>query len=461
MNRKKRAQSRGSWLGLLVVILVFASTAWGGATEKVLYSFQGGTDGMYPTGNVIFDQAGNLYGTTPQGGGTNYNCIGDSCGTVFELTPQDGVWTETVLYAFTGKSQNDGDLPNGGLVSDQDGNLYGVTGYGGAGDCRLSGSLVGCGTVYELTPPAGQGDSWTETIVYSFQGGKDGYLPLGNLTFDAKGNLYGATFFGGGHGTCDQGVYPYCGTVFELSPPSKKGGDWTEKVLYSFKNGPDGTNPNGGLIFDGEGALYGTTVYGGAKVESCADDGGDGCGVAFELKPPARKGGAWVETVLHRFTDFPDGRHPFAGVVFGSEGNLYGTTLGGGQGSTADGTVFELKPRHGGGAPWSETVLYTFLDGNDGGFPMDPLILDNKGNLYGEAGAGAGGTIFEMSPPTRRGGAWTYVVLYNFTDSPDGDGPEGGLIFDGAGNLYGTTHYGGTGEGCEYGGCGTVFEVTP
>jgi uncharacterized repeat protein (TIGR03803 family) len=432
----------------LVALLMLASGAQGSSTERVLYSFQGGNDGAKPAGGVLFDKAGNLYGTTSSGGP---NCSKeDGCGTVYQLTPQGGGWTETVLYAFMGKSQNDGNFPNGGLVFDQDGNLYGVTGYGGSGNCVLVEEDVGCGTVFELMP---NGSTWTETILYSFQGGKDGYLPVGNLTFDTKGNLYGATFFGGGYGVCDQGIYPYCGTIFELSPPTHKGGAWTEKVLHSFKNGADGANPNGGLVFDAEGVLYGTTVYGGGK--GCNSDAGDGCGSVFQLKPPARKGGSWIHTVLYRFKASGDGGNPAAGVIFGQKGALYGTTATGGQGES--GTVFQLKPKRGGA--WSETILYALTDGNDGADPMAGLIFDNERNLYGTAsmgGASHRGTVFQVGPPP----TWTYTVLYGFTGSSDGSGPAASLIFDGAGNLYGTTQYGGGGQGC-YGGCGTVFEVTP
>jgi len=440
-------------VGTLAAVLLLASGAQGSSTEQVLYSFQGGTDGTYPAGGLVFDQSGNLYGATSQGG--------NDWGTVFELTPQSGGWTKSSIYVFQGKSEDDGSAPSGGLIFDAKGNLYGVTSYGGAGDCKLDGYPVGCGTVFELTP---NGSTWTETILYSFQGGNDGYLPGGNLTFDAKGNLYGSTFFGGGHGVCDQGYYPYCGTVFELSPPSKKGGAWTERVLYSFRNGPDGANPNGGLTFDKEGALYGTTAYGGIKAEWCSEDLGDGCGVAFELKPPAKKGGAWTESVLHRFKGWEDGdgQWPGAGLIFDNKGALYGTTVGGGQGSSPGGTAFQLKPPRRKGGAWGEAVLYTFTGGNDGGNPMGGLIFDEQGNLYGTdlGGASKGGNVYELSPPTG-GGAWTLTVLYNFTGPPDGYYPAASLIFDQAGDLFGTTLWGGNGQGCSYGGCGTVFEVTP
>ena len=156
--------------------------------EKVLYSFQGSPDGATPVGGVVFDQQGNLYGTALGG-------PAGSQGTIYQLSPpinKGGSWTEQVIYAFQGKGKNDGQIPSGGLIVDAKGNLYGVTAYGGRGGCLLLGTLVGCGTVYELSPPKQKGGAWTETILYSFQGGKDGYYPSGTLVFDAAGNLYGA-----------------------------------------------------------------------------------------------------------------------------------------------------------------------------------------------------------------------------------------------------------------------------
>jgi hypothetical protein len=243
------------WLTLAILALaVNASAEW---KEKVLYSFQGGTDGAIPAGAVVFDKAGNLYGATGDGGASTCDGPGQ-CGTVYQLAPpatKGGAWTETVLYIFKGHAQNDGATPEGGLVIDQAGNLYGTTGYGGSGSCTLLGGAVGCGTVYELSPPAKQGDPWTETVLYSFQGGNDGFVGFGDLVFDKAGNLYGATLFGGGKGTtCDSLYGGQCGTVFKLSPPKAKGGKWTEKVLHTFKgiaagaHFGDGASPNGGLV---------------------------------------------------------------------------------------------------------------------------------------------------------------------------------------------------------------------
>src|SRR6202035_2810267 len=141
-------------------------------------------------------------------------------------------------------------------------------------------------TVFELSPPQQKGGAWTETVLYSFPTAKQGYVPRGDLVFDSAGNLYGATEFGGGFGICDQNIYLYCGAVFELSPPKTKGGKWTEKVLHGFKGGADGANPNGGLLLDSTGAIYGTTAWGGGT--TCQ---GPGCGTAFELRSSAKTGG--------------------------------------------------------------------------------------------------------------------------------------------------------------------------
>src|SRR5579863_9608032 len=318
-------------IGRLVLLLALAcsfvpvaSAEW---KEKVLYSFQGGENGSVPAGGVVFDKAGNLYGVTFDG-------------VVFQLKPpvQKGrAWAENMLYVFQGVSKGDGSTPSGGLVIDNAGNLYGVTAYGGTGNCVLLGSVVGCGTVYELSPPKQKGGAWKETILYSFPTVKQGYLPNGNLVFDSGANLYGATTFGGTRGTtCDNFYGGQCGTVFELSPPKTKSGKWTETVLHSFASGTDGANPNGGLVLDGEGNVYGTTSGGGDESGEC---GTVGCGTAFEIKPPATKGGAWKEKILYRFKG-QDGATPTAGVVFGRSGKLYGTVSAGA--ISGNGAVFSL-----------------------------------------------------------------------------------------------------------------------
>jgi uncharacterized repeat protein (TIGR03803 family) len=442
------------WCGIALATVSVASAS---RKEAVLYGFRGLPDGSWPAGGVAFDKHGNLYGATTEGGSNSCPGIGQ-CGTVYQLAPpakKGDPWTETVLYIFLGKNHNDGSLPAGGVIIDEAGNLYGTTAYGGAGTCILLGGNVGCGTIYELSPPTQKGEAWTETVLYSFPTAKQGYLPRGNLVFDGAGNLYGATEFGGGHGTTCNSLYQYCGAVFELSPPKTKGGKWKETVLHGFKSGTDGANPNGGLIFDRKGAIYGTTSAGGINGGYC---GAGGCGTVFKLVPPAMKGGGWTEKVLDRFTlDNSGAAEPLAGVVFDRTGNLFGTTLGGGD--SGSGTIFELTPRSNG--KWMERVLYRFRYGDDGGGPQSSLVFDSKGDLYGTASGGGdvgAGALFRLRPI---GDSWAFATVYEYKISPDGAYPFGNLILDSAGNLYGITQYGGSGQTCGNYGCGTVFEFSP
>jgi hypothetical protein len=444
---------------ILLALVTFASTLsaaeW---KEKVLYSFQGGTDGSTPVGGVVFDSAGNVYGATQDGGSASCRSIYE-CGTVYQLTPpatKGDAWTETVLYVFQGNAKNDGASPFGGLVMDSSGNLYGTTAYGGTGDCVLLGSKLGCGAVFELSPPAQKGGAWTEKILYSFPNSKRGYVPWGNLVFDKSGNLYASTIYGGDRGTtCDLFYGGQCGVVFELSPPKQKGGKWTEKVLHSFgaiatgKQFGDGASPNGELVFDDKGNVYGTTYLGGYN---CPHNSGQGCGTAFKLKPPTQKGGAWTETILHRFNqDTSDNGLPSAGLVMDAKGNLYGTTVG---------TVFRLAPPSAKSSRWRETILYTL--GQDAYDPKGALIFDQSGDLYGTTYVGSGGSlqgsVFQLKP--NKNGGWTFGVIHGFLGPPDGDFPTASLVFGKNGDLYSTTQAGGTGQACQ-GGCGTVFEVSP
>jgi uncharacterized repeat protein (TIGR03803 family) len=458
-----------SWLSsvtpaILLALVIFASTLsaaeW---KEKVLYSFQGGAnDGSVPAGGVVFDSKGNLYGATTYGGLTAC-AIGGECGTVFQLSPpvlKGDPWNETVIYQFRGQGVNDGGLPNGGLIIDAAGNLYGITAYGGSGDCVLLGLRAGCGTVYELSPPKEKGGTWKETILYSFPTAKQGYVPSGNLLFDSAGNLYGATIFGGGKGTTCDAFYQYCGAVFKLSPPRTRGGKWTEKVLHAFASGTDGASPNGGLVLDGTGNVYGTTFGGGNESGQC---GSGGCGTVFELRPPNLKGGAWTENVLHRFKrDSSDGGNPEAGMRFDRLGTLYGTTFNGGPGQY--GTVFSLEPPSKRGGAWVETVLHGFNGDQQGAGPAASLIFDAHGVLYGTTALAtnttAQGNVFRMMPPTQKGGRWGFNVLYTFKGHSDSAYPAADLVFGASGRIFSTTQEGGTGQSCQ-GGCGTVFEVSP
>ena len=354
-------------------------------TERALYAFPGGSDGAYPAAGLITDSKGNLYGTT-QGGGFQPA----DAGTVFELTPPataSGTWTETVLYAFMGGS--DGAYPEAGLLADSKGNLYGTTQGGGT----IQGSSFQCGTVFELMPPATAGGAWTEMVLHAFTCFSDGDQPIGGLIADNEGNLYGTTSAGGAAES---------GTVFKLTPPATAEGTWTETVLYAFTGGSDGASPIGTLLAGSNGNLYGTTFSGGYSDSPSCNFSGCGCGTVFELTPPATTGGAWTEKVLHAFRGCyggGDGGYPLAGLIADSKGNLYGTSSGG-FGSSNDGTVFELTPPlpriHG----WLYAVLHAFAGGSDGVYPEGGLIADSEGNLYGTTQGGGGsndGTVFELT----------------------------------------------------------------
>lgn len=377
-------------------------------TETVLYTFTGSSDGAYPQTGLIFDPNGNLYGTASNGGnmsGTICHGLG-GCGVVFELSPPksgSGPWTEIPIYTFTGKA--DGAVPYASLIFDAKGNLYGTTAGGGLAD----------GVVFELTPPKSGSGPWTETVLYSFTGGSDGADPVANVTFDTNGNLYGTTTRGGNTALPNCSASVGCGVVFELTPPGGGSGPWSETPLYSFTGKTDGSYPYAGVIIDSQGNLYGTTAIGGAKSGAVCKKT-NGCGVVFEVSPPNGGSGDWTETVLYSFGNSIDGGYPYAGVIFDSVGNLYGSTVQGGNTSGANcsaydgcGVVFELSPPIGAGS-WNETAAYTFNGGSDGGFPYAAPILDTQANLYGTTSGGGNlsgsnctdvggcGGVFELTP---------------------------------------------------------------
>lgn len=263
---------------------------------------------------------------------------------------------------------------------------------------------------------------------------------------DPAGNLYGTTEFGG-IPNCGTGFG--CGTVFELSPPVN-GGGWTLTTLYAFTGLADGGLPSGGLAGDPSGALYGTAANGGDLNYPCAPYG---CGVVFKLSPPTSGGTSWTLQVLHAFNGF-DGTASFSSLARDSHGALYGTnSLGGAHGY---GNVFQVTP---GKTGWTETTVYDFT-GVDGDQPVAGVTLHN-GALYGATlggGAFEMGNVFQLTPNSD--GTWSETVLYSFTGTDDGGLPYGDVIFDRAGNLYGTAYEGYTGD-CPFGGCGNVFELTP
>jgi len=419
-------------LKAIFTVLLLVASSWA-ATEKTLHNFgSSGTDGQSSAAGLIFDSAGNLYGTTAAGGAAGK-------GTVFETSPDgSGGWTTKLLWSF-GVVQDDGQKPVAGLVFDAAGNLYGTTYQGGT---------VFSGTVFELSP---NGDgTWAEKVLHHFQvqgHEQDGKNPAAGLIFDAAGNLYGTTYNGGTGAE---------GTVFELSPNGD--GTWAEKVIHNFFvnfHVNDGQNPQASVIFDAAGNLYGTTYQGGSA----------GHGAVFEMSPNGS--GGWTEKLLHSFWaggDQFDGSNPEAGLIFDAAGNLYGTTYSGGSRFQGLGTVFEMTPDGSGG--WTEKVLHVFHKLSlDGKYPQGGVIFDGAGNLYGTTSAGGtknAGAVFEMTP--NGDGSWAEFVLHNFQvegDIDDGANPLAGVIFDSTGNLYGTTSKGGTSNTMGSGGVGTVFQVAP
>lgn len=410
-------RSRSLSIGLVAVLalLSVSRSAAQTATETILHNFNG-NDGNSPSAAVVFDRSGNLYGTTFYGG-----TLGE--GTVFELSPQEGGWTETVLQSFNGFG---GNWPTANVVLDASGNLYSTTFFGGA---------LGYGIAFELTPASGGG--WTEIGLHGFsKSDKDGLYPRSGLAFDASGNLYGTTPGGG------SASY---GTVFELTRDA--GGGWTETLLHNFTN-TNGGAPYGSLVIDAAGNIYGTASEGGGTSSACAY----GCGTVFELTPA--KNGNWTMHLLHNFTkNSMDGQSPLAGLLIDPTGNLYGTTPGGG--AYGYGVVFELTPLSGGG--WKETILHNFnSNGVDGNYPAGLLALDTAGNLYGTTSNGGSygyGTVYKLVHIAH---GWRQTILHSFNhDGTDGYQPGSGVVLDGSGNLYGTTESGGA-----YG-YGAVYQIIP
>ena len=343
-----------------------------------------------------------------------------------------------------------GGLPQSTLTLDPSGNLYGTTFIGGGNPAVCDQPGSSCGTVFKLSQSSG--GNWTETVLRGFTGGTRGGRLVKGLARDAAGNLYGTTSDGGDLTSCTSDSYlgPGCGVVFELSPTSS--GQWAETILHTFSGGTDGASPASNLIIDSAENLYGTTYFGG-NLSVCAKMG---CGVAFRLSKTAS---GWHETVLRSFDPKVDGF--FAnGLVQDSAGNLYGTTYEVGGTSCGCGTVFRLAPTASG--PWTETVLYAFAGGTDGASPEGGgVVLDGAGNLYGTTtlgGAHGSGSIYELSPSSS--GSWTETQLYNFTGGLDGKYPKSDLVFDAAGDLYGSTPYGGSTAFCNQG-CGVIFELSP
>lgn len=403
-------------------------------SEQTVYNFGQAPDGSQPVANLVLDTQGNLYGTTMQGG-----VYGE--GTVFKLSPGGGQWTETILYNFcSAQGCTDGAQPNSALILDSVGNLYGTTLQGGVYGNANSGA--GTGVVFELSPQ--QNGTWTETVLHSFGSGRDGTAPMGGLTFDHSGNLYGTTYQGGTGPQCIAG----CGTVFEISPGS--GGLWTERVLYNFcsQSGcPDGENPTSGLLVDASGNVFGTTTGGGLD---------QSLGLIFELSPGSS--GQWIESVIYQFQGGGnDGYSPVGRLVKDGSGNLYGATEFGYSyvypPSLNNGTVFKLT--QGAGNRWTETVVYGLcaqvacLDGSQ---PLAGIVLDKAGSIYGTTfigGTSNWGCVFKLVP--RSDGTWQQSTLYSFQGFGNGHSPAG-VVVDSSGNIYGLAQ-GGANQN------GMVFEL--
>ncbi len=377
-----------------------------------LHIFKDRPDGAEPDGGLLFD-GGVLYGTTYRGGDRN------DAGTVYKITPSGeySIIHRFVRHAPFGQRAN----PDAGLISDRAGNFYGTT---------LEGGPLHKGTVYKLS---GRG---RYTILYTFTGGvTDGEFPRAPLLRDAGGNIYGVTEAGGNY-LCEGGG---CGIVFKIDTAGN------ESVVYAFTGGTDGHDPISGLVRDRQGNLYGTTISGGTS--NCA---GEGCGTAFKIDTSGN------ETILHRFTEGPDGGHPAGMLLLGSGGNLYGTTDSGGR-VDAGGTVFRIDKAG------NETVLYNFTGGSDGAGPFGGLFQDAAGNFFGTTEFGGGstqcqsgcGAVFEFDSSGRE------TVLYRFTGKKDGAYPLAGVTMDAAGYIYGTASEGGDGK-CAHGlGCGVAFKLKP
>ncbi len=410
-------------MALLCLVSMMPTQSAQAQTFTVLHNFTGSRDGDMPYSGVTLDRAGNLYGTTLQGGNTGL-------GTVYQLKLFHGQWLLNPLYQF---QQPIGAYPQGRVVFGPDGSLYGISSAGGTGTGIFGPGddpcPQGCGAVYKLQPPATTCRtslcSWIATSLYSFTGGADGYSPsFVDPVFDQEGNLYGTTEGGGPDG---------CGAVFQLTPAH---GNWTEGVLYGFDCGPNGFAPSSGVTFDTAGNIYGTASAGGA-----------GAGTVYQL---SRSGSGWIESTLYAFQEGQDGSEPVAPVLFDAAGNLYGATLGAGPHN--DGTVFQVQSS---GGNWIFSLVYGFDQGRIYGGPNGNLLMDARGDIYGttwSGGAFANGSVFKLTP-TGLGG-WTYTDLHDFS-AEDGSLVFGGPAMDANGNLYGTAAMGG-----QYG-HGVIWEVTP
>jgi len=396
-------------------LLVGPATAAG--QTQVIYSFGGYEDGEYADTDLVIDGAGNLYGTTVEGGDFG-------SGTVFQLAPSGNGWTHTVLYSFKGEA--DGGEPYKGVTLDAHGNLFGTAGVGGlyAGPCIDT----GCGVVFKLTHSGG---TWTQTVIHSFTGSNgDGYGPGAGVTVDSHANVYGTTPTGGKYGA---------GIVYRLKPDAN--GGFAERVIHAFQGGVDGIGGSAGrLAVDAAGNVYGTCTTGGAY----------GAGVVYGLAPTGN--GEWTELIPYTFKDEPSSGFPYGALVADAKGNIYGTTYYAGKHDL--GTVFRLSLLNG---RWTQTWLYSFKGGADGNGPISTLAADSAGNLYGTTSKGGAscncGVIFKL---TLTDAAPIYTVVYRFQGPPDGAYVYNGMVANSTGTVfYGATVHGGVSNE------GAIYQFTP
>ena len=436
ISRKHDFPSAMLIFGMVLAVCLVGVTSAHAQTFTVLHAFTGGDDGANPESGVTIDRGGNLYFTTAAGGYPGQGCgYFATCGTVGKLSHRGGGWTLATLFEFNGG--DDGGSPSARVVFGPDGKLYGTTFAGGS---------QGYGVLFTLNPKASicptVSCAWNETVLHGFgPRGSDGTNPNhGDEIFDSTGNIFGVAGYGGfyGGGQCGE---PGCGADYQLT---RSNGAWNESVIYSFQ-------PNlfyfssTGLTLGQAGNLYGT-----------AAGGAYGRGVIYELSPT---GGTWTATTLYQFPNPSDGGYPSTGLTPDAAGNFYGATSGN-QSLGYPATVYELSPS---GGSWTYQVLYTFQFNNQyWGGPAANLTLDAAGNIYGTAqngGAFNRGTVFKL---THTDGGWVYASLHDFTGGSDGSSPQSNVVFDSAGNLYGTATYGATtNQVCGQNGCGVIWEITP
>ncbi len=407
----------------MLAVLAHGHLAWGADSYTTLHSFDG-KDGATSVAGLVSDASGALYGTTNFGGPGGY-------GTVFKLVPPapgQSRWMLQTIHAFTG---HDGAFPGGVLLIDKQGALYGTTPNGDPNTLF--------GTVFKLSPPHDGFGDWQFQTLWAFNGRGQGGASLSGLIMDEQGALYGTTDIGGG-GFQGNGS----GTVFKLAPA---GQSWTFQTLCFFGRARRaGAVPNDTLYRDAQGVLYGTDAIGGVN----------GFGTAFTLTPPVLGQTKWTRREIVEFT-FPDVT-PFNGLVPGPGGALYGVSTGVALGTA--GTVFRLVPPAAGQTRWRKETVFQF-NGLDGAVPYGLLTSDRHGGFYGStyvAGSKGGGTLFHLLPPPAGSHAWSLQTLHDYDSSPIPPNvyePNGGLVLDAAGALYGTTVFGGPTES------GTIFRYGP